>query len=89
MRVSFKLGETKYSVLSVWPGRFPGSYSVSRDKPSEKYPAISIIDVLKKFAAGEGFVNISVESEREQRGQRRDAQPVDPGDFGDSEGYPF
>jgi hypothetical protein len=76
LRVTYRRDDTTYSVLSVWPGKFPGTYSVSRDKGSEKYPAISIVDVLKAWAAGTGFVNVSVESEREQK------RPATPGDGG-------
>ena len=71
LRVTYKRGDTNYSVISVWPGKFPGSYSISRDKGNDRYPAISIVEVIKAFAAGEGFVNVSVESEREQRGGSR------------------
>jgi hypothetical protein len=65
IKLTFRRGETTHSVLAIWRGKLPGTYSVSRDKGTEKYPPISIIDVLKAFAAGEGFVNVSVESERE------------------------
>lgn len=68
MRVTYRRDGTNYSVISIWPGKFPGTYSISRDKGNDKYPAISIVDVIKAFAAGDGFVNVSVESEREQRG---------------------
>jgi hypothetical protein len=72
MRVTYRRDDTTYSVLSVWPGKFPGTYSVSRDKGNEKFPAMSIIDVLKAWAGGTGFVNVSVESEREQRSTPRE-----------------
>lgn len=65
LSVTFKLGEQNYSVISVWPGKFAGTYNVSRDKGSEKYPPMSIIDVLKSFARGEGFINVRVNSEAE------------------------
>lgn len=58
LSITYKRGETTYSVLSVWPGRFPGTYSISRDKGSDKYPAISLVEVIKGFAAGDGFVNV-------------------------------
>jgi hypothetical protein len=91
MRVTFKRENVNYSVLSIWPGKFPGSYSVSRDKPSEKYPAISLVDVIKAFAAGDGYVNVSVESEREPRGaaQARPGLPLDAVDFDDPDSIPF
>jgi hypothetical protein len=90
LRVTYKRDDTTYSVLSVWPGKFPGTYSVSRDKGNDKYPAISIIDVLKAWAAGTGFVNVSVESEREQRsGGERKPSGTPQGDWDDSGGAPF
>lgn len=58
LSVTYKRGETMYSVLSVWPGRYPGTYSVSRDKGTDKYPPISLVEVIKGFAAGDGFVNV-------------------------------
>lgn len=63
LSVTYKRGEQNYSVISVWPGKFAGTYNVSRDKGTEKYPAISIIDVLKNFAKGDGFVNVRINSE--------------------------
>ncbi len=65
IRVTYKRGDTTYSVLSVWPGKFPGTYSVSRDKGTEKCPPISFVEVIKAWSGGDGFVNVSVESERE------------------------
>jgi len=58
LSVSYKRGDTTYSVISVWPGKFPGTYSISRDKGSDKYPPISLVEVIKGFAAGDGFVNV-------------------------------
>jgi hypothetical protein len=92
IRVTFKRGDQNYSVLSVWRGRFPGTYSVNRDKGTEKYPAISLVDVIKAFASGDGFVNVSVESERDQRGgeQRNQPRRTEPADeFGDDSDIPF
>jgi hypothetical protein len=91
IKMTFRRGETTHSVLSVWRGKFPGTYSISRDKGTDKYPPISIVDVIKAFAAGEGFVNVSVESEREQRGSssQRGGDYSDAKDpMGDSE-IPF
>jgi hypothetical protein len=85
MKMTFRRGETTHSVLSIWRGKFPGTYSVSRDKGTDKYPPISFVDVIKAFAAGEGFVNVSVESEREwsDSGPSRTTTPVDAGDYGE------
>jgi hypothetical protein len=95
MRVTYKRDDTTYSVLSVWPGKFPGTYSISRDKGTEKWPAISLVEVIKAFAAGEGFVNVSVESQREQRdsGKRGGSPRSDYSDASDpvedSDDLPF
>jgi hypothetical protein len=85
IKMSFKRGETTHSVLSIWRGKFPGTYSVSRDKGTEKFPPISIIDVLKAFAAGEGFVNVSVESEREWGDSKPRGNQQSGGDFNDAQ----
>lgn len=69
LSVTFKLRETTYSVLSVWPGRYPGTYSVTRDRGTEKRPSISLIDVIKAFTNGEGFVNVRVHESRSQGGE--------------------
>jgi hypothetical protein len=56
--LSYKRGQTTHSVLTVWESaQYPGSYSISRDKGTDKYPPISLIDVIKGFVAGDGFVN--------------------------------
>lgn len=89
MRVTYKRDQTTYNVLSVWPGKYAGTYSIRRDKSSEKYPTISLIELIKAFVDGQGFVNVSVESEREQRGSQQPASnDSDGGDFGDDE-IPF
>lgn len=82
MKLTFKRGETTHSVLSIWRGKFPGTYSISRDKGTDKYPPISLVDVIKAFAAGEGFVNVRVESELEQRNAPNRAATEDGEDFG-------
>ena len=90
LSVTFKRGEQNYSVISVWPGKFPGTYSVSRDKGTEKYPAISLIEVIKAFAAGDGFVNVRVPSEADSRGRGGGySAPQGAGDFDDSDQIPF
>lgn len=85
MRVTFKRDNVNYSVLSVWPGGFPGSYSVSRDKGTAQYPAISLGDVIRAFIAGDGYVNVSVESEREPRGSAPRQQQSSASDYSDAD----
>jgi hypothetical protein len=92
VKLTFRRGETTHSVLSIWRGKFPGTYSVSRDRGTEKYPPISIIDVLEAFAAGEGFVNVSVESEREWGDSGKSKKTPEPNRYqggGDDGGIPF
>jgi hypothetical protein len=89
IKMTFRRGETTHSVLSIWRGKFPGTYSVSRDKGTDKFPPISIIDVLKAFAAGEGFVNVSVESEREWGDSKPRDVPAGKDEWDDSGGAPF
>lgn len=91
IRVTAKMGQQAYSIFSVWKGNYAGTYSISRDKGTEKAPPLGLFDALKAWGKGEAYLNVSVESEREPRngGQRRDPAPVDAGDFNDSDGYPF
>lgn len=90
MSVTFRRGEQNYSVLSVWPGKFAGTYSVSRDKGTDKYPAISLGDVIRAFIAGEGFVNVRVTSEAGRGGSGGGySQPQSASDYGDDDQIPF
>jgi hypothetical protein len=82
MRVTYWRDKVTYSVISIWPGKFPGTYSISRDKGTEKWPAISLVEVIKAFAAGDGFINVSVESQREQRSGGGPRPRDTGGDFG-------
>lgn len=98
-QVTAKIGDQNHSVLSVWKSdRIPGMYSVSLDKGTEKYPPINFLALLKAFAGGGIFVNLSIESEREQRrngqpqggnggGFRGDEYPPGSNDFGDDIGF--
>ncbi len=76
----------KFSLLSVWRGNFPGSYSLSLDKGSDKFPALGLLDAIKRFAAGSLYVNIVVESETEQNGSRPEPRREAPksDDFDDN-----
>ena len=87
MKLTAKIAGQSYSVLSVWKGNYAGTYSISRDKGTDKAPPLGLFDALKAWGKGEAYLNVSVESEREQRsdghGARRgNAAPVDD-DFGD------
>lgn len=66
-----KIGDQNYSILSVWPGNYPGTYSISRDKGSEKYPSIgdfkAFLSACSSVWGGNGFLNFSIESQREPR----------------------
>jgi hypothetical protein len=70
--LTFKKGDQGYSILSIWKGRFPGTYSISKDKGSDRFPSIGTFrDFLGACAScwsGDGFLNLSIESGREQRG---------------------
>lgn len=88
IRVTAKVANQNHSVLSVWPpDRIPGMYSVSLDKGTEKYPPINFLTLLKAFAGGGVFINVSVESEREQRNGGGQPQGGNGGGFGD-DAYP-
>lgn len=54
----------RFGVVSVWSGKFAGTYSIRRDKGSDKYPSIGLLDALKAFAAGELYADVSIMSER-------------------------
>lgn len=73
-----KIGEQNYSILSIWHGNYPGAYSISRDKGSDKYPSIgdfkAFLTACASVWSGNGFLNLSIESEREPRGQRTPEQ---------------
>jgi hypothetical protein len=67
-RITFRKDRQKYAIATIWSSQFAGNYGFSFDKPSEKYPAIGLFEALKSLASGVGFIDISVESQREQRG---------------------
>lgn len=83
LSVTYKRGDTTYSVIAVWPGKYPGTYSVSRDKGSEKYPPISLVEVIKGFAAGDGFVDVRMN----ESGGGRQEQSRGRNDFTDGGGF--
>jgi hypothetical protein len=69
-RVTISKDKQKYNCISVWSTKFPGVYSLSRDKASDKYPAMGLVEAIKAFAAGEIFVDVRVEGE--SGGRRND-----------------
>ena len=68
-RITFRKDRQTYSLISIWPGKFPGTYSISRDKGTDKKPPIALFDALKAWGAGEGYLDVSIESERDYSGQ--------------------
>lgn len=89
VRLSFRKDKQTFGILSIWPGKFAGLYDVSRDKDSVKYPTIGLFEALKSWGQGTGYLQLSIESEREQRGgtQTRTDQPVGGDDFGGGVGF--
>lgn len=64
-RLTYRADKITYSILSIWPGKFAGTYDISRDKPSDRRQVIGLFDALKGWAKGVGYLSISIESERE------------------------
>lgn len=90
-KLTFRKDNETYSILTIWPGKFPGTYDVSRDKErtsgqGKLFPAMGLFDALKSWGMGVGFLSISVESEREPRsaeqksGGQYDRPPAKTGD---------
>lgn len=88
-RLTYRKDRVTYSVLSIWPGSYPGTYSINRDKPHGDRQVMSLIDLIKAFAVGDGFVNLSIESQRERRdggGDQRREESRDYQGYGGGEG---
>jgi hypothetical protein len=87
-RVSFTDKDRKrFDVLSVWSGRFKGSYSVRKAKGNDKYPSIGLFDALKAWGLGDGYIDVTIESQRERTPEQRsggsyDRAPRGNDDFG-------
>lgn len=47
---------SKFSVLTVWRGDM-GGYSISPDRHTEQYPAMSLFDALKAWSSGHAFLD--------------------------------
>ena len=101
-KLTAKIGQQSYSVLSIWAGNYPGTYSIAREKGTEKYPQLGLFDALKSWGKGEAFLNVSIESQREQRGDSNGygsrggnaggqggGDDFGAGDFGDGPDLPF
>lgn len=64
IRLSYSTKDKRtFSVLSIWKGGFPGAYTISRDKGSDRFPAMTFGEAVKAWTLGEGFLNVIVESE--------------------------
>ena len=82
-RLSMRRDKQTYGILTIWPGKFPGTYDISRDKGSERYPAIGFLEAVKAWTAGDAYLSISVESQREKRGGPAPAASYDDDGFGE------
>ena len=70
--LSYKEGNDTYNVVSVWESaQYPGSYSLSRDKENGSYKAMSIVDALRGFAAGRGYIDFRMQREQSSHGNQR------------------
>ena len=91
-RLTLRRDKVTYSILTVWPGRFAGTYDISRDKTDEakKRIAIGLFDALKAWGSGDGYLSLSIESEREQRPRRDESGGGFGGNGNDDDmGIPF
>lgn len=87
-RLTYRADKVTYGILAVWPGKFPGTYDISREKGSDKRQAISFGDALRKWTSGEGYLSFTIESQREKRDEPRQPQSFDGGfggGFGDDD----
>lgn len=79
-RLTYRADKVTYGILAVWPGKFPGTYDISREKGSDRRQAISFGDAVRKWTSGEGYLSFTIESQRDEprnnQSRRRD-------DFGD------
>lgn len=83
-RLTFRRDKITYSILTVWPGKFPGTYDIARDKTDEsrKRIAIGLFDALKAWGNGDGYLSFSIESQRERRDSPPPGNDYGGGDFG-------
>lgn len=94
-RLTLRKDRVTYGILSIWRGRYAGTYDISREKPSDRRQTIGLFDALKSWGLGEGFLSISIESEREPYQPRGGQQEPNGfgggGDFDDGfgDGTPF
>lgn len=84
-RLTYRADRVTYGILTVWPGKFPGTYDISREKGSDKRQAISFGDALRKWTSGEGYLSFSIESQRERRDEPRRRQSYGGGRFDDDD----
>jgi hypothetical protein len=82
------------SVLSVWKSA-NGSYSIAKDKDSEKYPAIGLFEALKEWGLGNAFLDFWPADSQRSGGSSRgggssQSQGGSTSEFGDDFGdLPF
>jgi hypothetical protein len=92
-RLSLRHDNVTYNILTIWPGRFPGTYDIGLDKPHGNNQAMGLFDALESWGQGKGFLGFSIESERERRdspGRQRPAEDrarSNSDDFGDDLGF--
>ena len=90
-RLSYRADKITYGILTVWPGKFPGTYDISREKGSDRRQAIGFGDALRKWTSGEGYLSFTIESQREKRDEPRESRQEQGGfggEFSDEE-IPF
>ena len=51
-RLSMRRDKQTFGILTIWPGRFPGTYDISRDKGSERYPRYPLPPEIKTDRVG-------------------------------------
>lgn len=71
--VKGKADGKNYSLITIWAGKFPGTYSVSLDNGTDKYPALDLLKAIKMFASKDAYVNVRVESEVDKPATKPDA----------------
>ena len=82
-RLSVRKDKQTFNILTVWPGKFPGLYDINRDKPNGNYQTMSFGDALRAWSAGDAYLQLSWESQREKRsgGQSRQEEQDDGDPF--------
>lgn len=82
-KLTLRRDNTTFAILTVWTGKFPGTYTIGKDKGSEQFPAIGLFDALKSWGQGNGFLNLKIMSESKGGSSRSSNKPSD--DYGGSD----